>query len=86
MQRVTKQFTISLPPEMAAQVVAAAKAESRTISELFREAFRAYRAQRIQTLLKTSEAQGRRRKHQGYTPDDVERLTHQVRTEDGAPR
>jgi metal-responsive CopG/Arc/MetJ family transcriptional regulator len=53
MERTTKQFTISLPPDMAEQVVAAAKAESRTISELFREAFRTYRAQRIQTLLKT---------------------------------
>lgn len=58
MERTTKQFTISLPPDMAEQVVATAKAESRTISELFREAFRTYRAQRIQALLKTSEAEG----------------------------
>ena len=79
MERTTKQFTISLPPEMAEQVVAAAKAESRTISELFREAFRTYRAQCIQTLLKTSEAEGRRRKHQGYTQDDVERLIHEMK-------
>ena len=52
MERTTRQFTISLPPDMAEQVVAAAKAESRTISELFREAFRTYRAQRIQTRRK----------------------------------
>src|SRR5580692_10796498 len=62
MQRTTKQFTISLPPDMAEQVVAAAKAESRTISELFREAFRTYRAQRIQTPLKRSLTKGRRRR------------------------
>ena len=62
MQRTTKQFTISLPPDMAEQVVAAAKAESRTISELFREAFRTYRAQSIQTALKQSLTKGRRRK------------------------
>lgn len=86
MERTTKQFTISLPPDMAEQVVATAKAESRTISELFREAFRTYRAQRIQALLKTSEAEGRHRKHQGYTQDDVERLIHEVRAEDGAQR
>jgi metal-responsive CopG/Arc/MetJ family transcriptional regulator len=86
MERLTKQFTISLPPDMAEQVLAAAKAESRTISELFREAFRTYRAQRIQTLLKTSEGEGRSRKHQGYTQDDVERLIHEVRAEDGSQR
>lgn len=83
MERSTKQFTISLPPEMAEQVVAAAKAESRTVSELFREAFRTYRAQRIHTLLGTSIEEGRRLKHQGYTQDDVERLIHEVRAEDG---
>ena len=86
MERTTRQFTISLPPDMAEQVVAAAKAESRTISELFRAAFRTYRAQRIQTLLNASQAEGRRRKHQGYTQDDVERLIHEVRAEDGSPR
>src|SRR5580693_5398347 len=61
MPRTTKQFTISLPPDMAEQVVAAAKAESRTISELCREAVRTYRAQRIQTALKQSLTNGRRR-------------------------
>ncbi len=81
MQRTTKQFTISLPPDMAAQVVAAAKNESRTISELFREAFRVYRARRVQALLEASQKEGRRRKHQGYSEDDVERLVHAVRTE-----
>lgn len=86
MERLTKQFTISLPPDMAEQVLAAAKAESRTISELFREAFRTYRAQCIQALLKTSEEEGRRRKHQGYTQEDVERLIHEVRAEDSSQR
>jgi|HubBroStandDraft_1064217.scaffolds.fasta_scaffold00236_19 metal-responsive CopG/Arc/MetJ family transcriptional regulator len=86
MQRTTKQFTISLPPDMAAQVVAAARAESRTISELFREAFRTYRAQRIRALLKISQEEGRRRQNQGYTQEDVERLIHELRAEDGPPR
>jgi hypothetical protein len=71
---------------MAEQVVAAAKAESRTISELFREAFRTYRAQRIRTLLETSQEEGRRQRHQGHSPEDVERLIHDVRAEDGPRR
>ncbi len=86
MERTTKQFTISLPPDLAAQVVKVAKAESRTISELFREAFRSYRAQRIRELLEASEREGRRRNHQGYTPDDVEALIHEVRNEAGPRR
>jgi predicted DNA-binding protein len=86
MERTTRQFTISLPPEMAEQVVAAAKAESRTISELFREAFRAYRSRRIRTLVRRFQEEGRRRNHQGHTAEDVERLIDEVRAEDGAKR
>ena len=86
MERTTKQFTISLPPDLAAQVVEVAKAESRTISELFREAFRSYRAQRIRELLEASEREGRRRNHRGYTPEDVETLVHEVRNQAGPRR
>jgi hypothetical protein len=71
---------------MAEQVMAAAKAESRTISELFREAFRTYRAHRVRTLLEASQQEGRVGGHQGYTPDDVERLVGEVRAEDRARR
>ena len=55
---------------MAEQVVAAAKAESRTISELFREAFRTYRAQRIQPPLIKSLTKGRRRKRLSPVAED----------------
>jgi metal-responsive CopG/Arc/MetJ family transcriptional regulator len=82
MERTTKQFTISLPPELAQQVTAIAKAESRTVSELFREAFRTYRAGRVRTLLNASQQTGRRKGHMGYTPDDVERLIHESRQEE----
>lgn len=82
-QRTTKQFTISLPPDMAEQVIAAAKTESRTISELFREAFRAYRTQRIRALLEDSQAEGRLRAHQGHEPADVDQLIDEVRSERG---
>ena len=47
-----RTVTISLPPELAAQVDAAAAAEGRTRSELFREAARQYlrRAQRWEQI------------------------------------
>jgi metal-responsive CopG/Arc/MetJ family transcriptional regulator len=76
-QRTTKQFTISLPPDMAQQVIEAAKTESRTISELFREAFRAYRAQRIRALLETSQAEGLLRARMGHKAEDVDRLINE---------
>jgi len=42
--RKSKVFTISLPPDLAKRAEAIAKSESRTMSELFRDAFRAYQA------------------------------------------
>ena len=81
MERTTRQFTISLPPELAEQVTATAKAESRTISELFREAFRSYRAERVRALLDASQQTGRRNSHMGDTRDDVERLIRETREE-----
>jgi metal-responsive CopG/Arc/MetJ family transcriptional regulator len=79
MERTTRQFTISLPPDLAEQVTAIAKAESRTISELFREAFRTYRAGRVRALLDASQEAGRRTRHMGYKPEDVERLIRETR-------
>ena len=86
MQRTSRQFTISLPPDLAKQVTLVAKAESRTISELFREAFRTYRAGRVRELLDASQQAGRRKGHMGYTPNDVERLIHETRDEDSGNR
>ena len=71
---------------MAEQVIAAAKTESRTISELFREAFRAYRAQHIRALIENFQAEGRLRGHMGHKPEDVERLIDEVRSEQGPAR
>ncbi len=58
-----------------------AKQESRTTSELFREAFRTYRAQQLRKTLDELNALGRADDHKGYTPEDVERLVREVRTE-----
>jgi metal-responsive CopG/Arc/MetJ family transcriptional regulator len=46
--RSSHVFTISFPEELAKQVVSVADEESRTISELFREAFRTYQMERVQ--------------------------------------
>jgi predicted transcriptional regulator len=40
--RVSKTVSITLPPDMLARVLAMAKAEDRTMSELVREALRRY--------------------------------------------
>ena len=41
-----KTITVSLPVEMGKEIEKVAKAEHRTISELIRESFRQYQAQR----------------------------------------
>jgi hypothetical protein len=81
MERTTRQFTISMPPDLADQVATTARAESRTVSELFREAFRVYHAERVRGLLDASQQAGRRTRHKGYTPDDVPRLIRETRRE-----
>lgn len=57
-----RTVTISLPPELAAQVDAAAAAEGRTRSELFREAARQYlrRTQRWEQIFGYGERAARR--------------------------
>ena len=60
----TRTFTISFPPDLADQVERLAARESRTTSELFREAFRTYRAEQIraafQKLRALADARGPR--------------------------
>jgi predicted transcriptional regulator len=82
----TRTFTISFPPDLAEQVERLAKKESRTTSELFREAFRAYRAEHLRAILDESNAEGRARGHNGYGPEDVERLVDEDRAEQWAAR
>ena len=77
----TRTFTISFPPKLAEQVERMASEESRTTSELFREAFRVYRAEQLRAILDESNAEGRARGHNGYGPEDVERLVDEVRAE-----
>jgi Ribbon-helix-helix protein, copG family len=77
----TRTFTVSFPLKLAEQVERVAAAESRTTSELFREAFRTYRAARVRAIFDESNAEGRAIGHNGYGPEDVERLVDEDRAE-----
>lgn len=80
--RATRVFTISFPEDLAVQVEQVAKQESRNISELFREAFRTYRQERIHQKLATARKEVAARSPQSrYTEDDVERLVDEIRSE-----
>ena len=79
--RKSKVYTISLPPELAQRAEALAQWESRTMSELFREAFRTYLAQQARSTLDELGKNAAGRNPQGYTEVDVPRLIKEVRTE-----
>ena len=79
--RKSKAYTISLPPDLAKRAEAIAKSESRTMSELFRDAFRSYMSQREQTrkwLIGVAEYV-KTLPPTPYTEEDVPRLVDEVR-------
>jgi metal-responsive CopG/Arc/MetJ family transcriptional regulator len=84
--RSSRVFTISFPEDLAKQVVAVADEESRNISELFREAFRAYQIERSHRKLERIRAQAAARAPVKYTEDDVEALVDEIRAEHYAQR
>jgi hypothetical protein len=61
-----------------------AEEESRNISELFREAFRTYRRDRIHRKLEQFRAEAAARSPVKYTEDDVEALVDEIRGENYA--
>ena len=77
----TKTITVSFPVDLAEQAEQLAKTESRTMSELFREAFRTYRVAAVRKRLVAGNAYAQGRAAQGYTEADVERLVDETRTE-----
>jgi predicted transcriptional regulator len=79
--RKSKVYTISLPPELAKRAEALAQRDSRTMSELFREAFRTYSAQQARTTLDELGEYAAGRNPKGYTEADVPRLIKEVRAE-----
>ncbi len=81
--RNSKTYTISLPPELAAKAELLAKHESRSMSELFREAFRSYynQHQQVKDFFEEARAYAATRNPHGYTEADVPRLIREVRAE-----
>jgi len=79
--RKSRVYTISLPPELALRAEALARRDCRTMSELFREAFRSYSAQQARRTLEELGEYGEGRNPKGYAESDVPRLIKQVRVE-----
>lgn len=78
MGRTTKTITISIPPEMAAQVEDLRKEEGRTKSELLREAFRRYAEEReLKKLYRYGERKANDRR---ITEDQVEDIVDAYRS------
>jgi CopG family transcriptional regulator / antitoxin EndoAI len=75
MGRTTKTISISIPPEMEAQIQELMRLEGRTRSELLREALRRYMDERRLRLL--SQEVSRRAREAGITSEDeVNELVH----------
>jgi metal-responsive CopG/Arc/MetJ family transcriptional regulator len=85
-RRTSRVFTVSFPEDMAKQVIALADRESRTISELFREAFRAYRMELSHRKLERIRAEAAARAPVRYKESDVEALVDEIRRENFAKR
>ena len=84
--RKSKVYTISLPPDLAKQAEDIAKSENRTMSELFREAFRVYQQERTRKWLQEVGEYAATRNPYGYTEEDVPRLVKEVRAKMQAER
>jgi hypothetical protein len=84
--RRSRVFTISMPPEVANAAELLAKSENRTMSELFREAFREYHRSRIGLLLEETARYAALRNPNAYTEEDIPRLVKEVRAEMRAER
>lgn len=79
--RASRVFTISFPEELAKQVVAVAEEESRTISELFREAFRTYRVERVQRKLMATRRIAAERASLQWPEDEIDLAVAKIRDE-----
>ena len=77
----TRTITVSFPHDLATQAEQLAKAESRTMSELLREAFRLYRTEQVRKRLESGHLYARSRGPQNYTEGDVERLIEETSRE-----
>ena len=79
--RTSRVFTISFPEDLACQVEQVAKQESRNISELFREAFRSYRFERMRRNAAISRSAAAANATHRHRQDEVEGFVDEVRSE-----
>jgi hypothetical protein len=84
--RASRVFSISFPENLAQHVERVAEEESRTISELFREAFRAYCIERAHRAIDIARSEALARNPLPYTQDDIEGFVDEVRAEMYAKR
>lgn len=85
-KRNSRVITISMPGEMATAAEFLAKRENRTMSELFREAFRVYHSQRLDAIFEETRRYAATVNPDGYTEEDIPRLVKEVRAEMRAER
>lgn len=77
LMRNTKTLSVTLPPDMLKRAQSIAKKESRTMSELIREALRYYERR---SWWDEVNAYGRASAHRkGISESDVQRLVHETR-------
>lgn len=75
--RTAKVISLSLPPDMEKEVLKVAKEEHRTISELLREAFRQYLANRdLASIRKEGRQLAKKIK---LKPEDVQKIVRSGR-------
>jgi predicted DNA-binding protein len=84
--RRSKTYTISLPPELASKAEFLARRDSRTMSELFREAFRIYYTQQARQTLEEINQYAATRNPKAYAEADIPRLIREVRVEAASSR
>jgi hypothetical protein len=80
----TKEYTISLPADLARSAEALATQESRTVNELFQEAVRAYSQQRVEAMFAEIAEYAATRNPMSYTEEDIPRLIKEWRAEQDA--
>lgn len=75
--RSTKIVSVSLPPDMTKEVQEMALEERRSVSEVLREAFRQYAANKA--LLDVRKVARKVAKKKNIKADDIDRIVHEGR-------
>ena len=77
----SRNISISLPEEMIQQAAQLATREQRTLSELFREAFRVYRAQQLKMLSAEAGQHPQALDQHGSKEQELMRIAKEIRAE-----